>query len=327
VKKRPDHSIVYTGGGGRLGNQLIRFVHWIAWIRAQDADTAEVINLSFWPFSKYFAAWAENPACVFPQRRLATAHLLAKASDCLPSWVRSRTEWRWQSLVSKAGKTLPNCQSVVLNDEAGEAINLESPSFLEQIHRSRITVCRGWKLASWRLVAEQQDELRKLFVPATSYSKKAADFLAPIRERYDVVAGLLIRQSDYRQWQGGAFCFSQSDYRQWIRQLLEVHSGRRVAVIIASDERQDPSMFAGLPYYFTTGSVNSGGHWFESAVQLSLCDFILSPPSTFSAVAGFIGNIPLWPLTESRQTLAPEQLLRDALVGAAHHPVFAKAVK
>ncbi len=325
--RRPDHSIVYTGGGGRLGNQLIRFAHWIAWIRAQQTGTMEIINLAFWPFARYFATWSENPTCIFPPRRFDAADLVAKASNRMPSWLRIRTEWRWQSVVLKAGTWLPNWQSIALDDEAGEAIDLDSPAFAERIHRSRITTCRGWKIASWRLVAEQQKELSRLFVPTTPHLKQATDFLAPIRERHDIVAGLLIRQSDYRHWYDGAFYFSQSDYQWWIRQLLEIYADRRVAVIIASDERQDASVFAQPPCYFATGSVNKGGHWFESFVQLSMCDFILSPPSTFSAVAAFTGNIPLWPLMQRGQMLDPNQLVMEGLAGAAKHPVFAKSVK
>src|SRR5437867_1802898 len=314
--KKPNHSIVYTGGGGRLGNQLIRFAHWLAWARAQDGNV-EVINLAFWPFAEYFATWNENPGCIFPLRRAGTADLTAHLSARLPTWLRTRMEWRWQSFVQNTGKWWPQWQSISLHDSAGEEIDLDSPLFGDRINRSRVTTCRGWRIAGWRLFSEQQTELRKFFRPAAAFLHGAREFLAPLRERYDVIAGLLIRQSDYRDWRDGQFYFSAPQYATWIRQLIDLHGDRRVAVIVASDEWQDPSVLAGLPFYFASGSVNAGGHWFESFVELSLCDFIVSAPSTFSAAAAFVGNISLWPLMDRTQTLAREQVITDPMVGAA----------
>ena len=78
---------------------------------------------------------------------------------------------------------------------------------------------------------------------------------------------------------------------------------------------------------FGTGSANVGGNWFESWVELSLCDFIVSPPSTFSATAAFLGRIPIWPVLSGDQAMAFDQVIADGLVGAARHPVFSLAVK
>jgi hypothetical protein len=68
------------------------------------------------------------------------------------------------------------------------------------------------------------------------------------------------------------------------------------------------------------------GDAFDSFVELSLCDAIMSPPSTFAAMAAFVGRKPLWPLLERGQVLAPEQVILDALSDAARHPVFSCAV-
>src|SRR5262245_31907158 len=139
--KRPDHSIVYTGGGGRLGNQLISFANWLAWERLQGGEV-EIVNMAFWPFARDFQAWSDNPGCIFPQRRVETAALTARMSERLPNWLRIRLEWRWQSLVQNTGKWWPDWQSISLHDEAGEQLDLESPLFSDTIARSRSTICR-----------------------------------------------------------------------------------------------------------------------------------------------------------------------------------------
>jgi hypothetical protein len=324
--KTPAHSIIYTGGGGRLGNQLIRFAHWLAWIRAQE-ENVQLINVAFWPFAPYFVPWNEEPGCIYPRSAAGAANLTSRLMTALPDYLQRRLEVRWQLLIQKAGGRWPNSQSVVLRDDVGEAIDLDSPFFMDRLKQRRITMCRGWKISSWRLFAEQQDELRKLFQPAPRFLRRARAFIKPLRERYDVVAGLFIRQSDYREWRDGRFYFPTSEYRAWISQLIDLHAGRRVGVVIASEEVQDLAGFAGLSCHFTSGSRNVGGHWFASFAELSLCDFILSPPSTFSASAAFVGRIPLWPLVESKQTLSLDQLLPDSMVQAARHPLFSLSVK
>jgi hypothetical protein len=86
-------------------------------------------------------------------------------------------------------------------------------------------------------------------------------------------------------------------------------------------------LFAGLPCFFATGTLNAGGHWFESWVELSQCDVIVTPPSTFSATAAFVGGVPLWPVLSADQMMAPEQRIEDGMVGAARHPLFSRSVK
>jgi hypothetical protein len=323
----PPHTVIYTHGGGRLGNQVMRFAHWMAWVRAHPGEI-EVLNFAFWPFADYFASWREHPGCVFPLRP-GRADWLARRRAGLPRWLREPVEARSRlpRVVQAAGHWWPGWQAVDLDIVREESIDLDDPGFLARIARRPATTLCGWKIASWRLVAEQQAELRGFFAPAPEFARPAEEFIGGLRRRHDVVVGLLIRQSDYREWEGGRFYFSTAQYIAWIRQLLDLHAGRRVAVVVASEEWQDPAAFAGLPVYQATGNVRAGGHWFENWVGLSLCDFIVSPPSTFSATAAFRGGIPLWPIGTADQAMAFDQLIGDGMIGAATHPTFSRSVK
>jgi hypothetical protein len=319
--------VLYTHGGGRLGNQGLRFVHWIAWARAHPGEV-EVLNLAFWPYANLFARWREHPGCVFPVRP-GSPDTLARQRAAWPKrlrdWSESRT--RLGRVVQAAGHWWPRWQAIDLDIVREESIDLESPAFLTRVVRRPVTTCCGWKISCWRLVAAQQAELKEYFRPAPEFEQRAAEFIAEVRRGCDVVVGMLIRQSDYREWNDGRFCFSSEQYAAWIDQLVVLHGGRRVAVVIASEVRQDPAVFAGRPCYFATGTLNAGGHWFESWVELSLCDFIVSPPSTFSATAAFFGGIPLWPVGSVGQTMAFDQMIDGGLAGAARHPIFSHAVK
>jgi hypothetical protein len=112
-----------------------------------------------------------------------------------------------------------------------------------------------------------------------------------------------------------------------MRNVAALFPGRRVAFVVAADAPQEEADFRGLSVHFTTGSAGRGGHWFESFAALSRCDFVLSVPSTFAACAAFAGNVPLWPLAGPGVELSCDQMLAEALTGAARHPVFSEAVK
>ncbi len=324
--KRPAHRVIYTHGGGRFGNQVIRLLHWIAWARAH-APAVEVLNIAFWPYVHYFAFWREHPGCVFPVRS-GLEDWLARRCAVIPRLRRAlEGRNRLQLGVQSAGHWLPGWQAIDLDIEVGESLDLDDPAFFARVSRHRVTTCCGWKIASWRLVAEQASELRALLQPAPELARLAADFMVGIRQAHDAVIGLFIRQSDYREWEEGRFYFSSAQYVVWIRQLVDLHPGKRVAIVIASEVRQDPALFEGLPCYFASGTLNAGGHWFESWLELSLCDIIVTPPSTFSATASFLGGVPLWPVLEPQQTLSFEQCIKESLVGAARHPVYSRSVK
>ena len=321
----PSHTVIYTHGGGRLGNQLLRLAHWMAWAREHEGEV-EVIDTAFWPYAQFFEHWKNHPACVYPVRphRLDTA---ARQFSRLSVWLGPRGERCLQRAAHATGRWWPGWQARSLDDRAGESIDLESSDFFSVVTKHRVTTCAGWKISGWKFFAKHQAMIKECFRPDPVFVRCAEKFIAPLRGEYDVLAGLVIRQGDYQMWHDGRFCFSTGTYAGWIRQLIDLHPGRRVAVVMACDERQDPSAFAGLPCYFASGSANAGGHWFESFVELSRCDFVLSPPSTFGAMAAFVGGRPLWPLLAPDQALAFAQIITDALPGAAAHPVFGLSVK
>lgn len=322
---RPPHQVIYTQGGGRLGNQVLRFSHWMAWALEHPGE-AEILNLAFWPHAEYFSEWRGHPACVFPRRAHGLDPLI-RLRRGLPEWITRRLDWRIQHAVQAGGRTRPGWQAVTLDDRAAEAIDLAGMDFLARVKRERVTVCAGWRIAGWELLAKHQAAVRGRFHAAERFARPAGEFIAALRARHILVIGVLVRQSDYREWDDGRFYFSSEQYARWIRQALDLHPGRRVAVVVASEVRQDAALFKDLPVHQAPGNPGTSGHWFEKWVVLSRCDLVLTPPSTFSATAAFVGQVPLWPLLHAQQTLALDQIIPDGMIGAARHPVFSRAVK
>jgi len=318
-------TLIYTHGGGRLGNQIIRLAHWLAWARTHETRV-EVINMGFWRYAEYFEHWHNQTGCAFPLSS-SKANFLAATLNLIPGAIRSRLEPRMHRLIHEVVRRCPGGASIALDDPKAESLNLDDPAFLTAVIQRRMTVCSGWKIAGWRSFNEQQPQLRSFFQPRSRWANTSKNFVDSVRCKYDVVAGLLIRQSDYVTWNQGRFYFPVTQYVQWIRQLFDLYAGKRLAVLIMSEERQTLDGLLDLPVYLATGNPGSNGHWFENWIELSLCDFILSPPSTFSATAAFLHGAPLWPLVVANQVLAFDQMLCNPLVDAANHAEFGQSVQ
>ena len=65
-----------------------------------------------------------------------------------------------------------------------------------------------------------------------------------------------------------------------------------------------------------TGSIGQAGNMVESILELSLCDYLLIPDTTFSGWASFIRDVPIFLVTSKTQKLSLESTVKaDAILG------------
>ncbi len=192
-------------------------------------------------------------------------------------------------------------------------LNLAAPEGFHLINKLNTTILSGWGICDWKLVEKHQEKIRKVLKIHQKYFGVSNSFMVGKRQDYDFIVGVMIRQGDYKLWKNGQYYFSIKQYSNWIDQLNVVFRSRgRVGFILASDVPQDLKNFTNQNIHFTTGIANSSGHYVESISQLSLCDVIMSPPSSFSLWAAFLGNIPFIPLVDTHQLMAAEQALNKS---------------
>ena len=312
--------LIYTAGAGRLGNQVIRFAHWIAWA-LENSRAVEVRDLAFWPYAEYFATWRAHPGCVFPLRADGWDEI-ARWLRLLPAPLRHRLDLRVQRQVQARGHPRAGWQAVALDDAARELLDLADPAWARRLEGHAVTTCAGWRFASWEMLGRQEAAVRQYFQPAPRYAAAAGEYLGALRQRHGFIIGVHVRQGDYRTWEDGRFYFPIDQYEQWIGQALTLHADRNPVVVVVSDEPLAGTFGAGRPV-----QVRREREAFADWTVLSLCDVILCPPSTFPATAAFAGARPLWPVVRPDQVLDRAQVIADGLLGAARHPEFSLAVK
>src|SRR6185312_11588390 len=124
--RRKPPLVIYTHGAGRLGNQLLRFLHWISWVKTLD-DTVVLLNFAFWRYASYFDVWSARPSCVIPLKySTPIIDFAARSLSLAPQFILTRLEGRWipQRLLYRAASAYPNSHAILLNDQAGEHVDL-----------------------------------------------------------------------------------------------------------------------------------------------------------------------------------------------------------
>lgn len=330
-------TIVYTKGGGRLGNQLINYAHLLAF--QLEHPEFEVYDLAFVP---YIEAYGRTD--------LELVDLSSLSFDGV--WKRLvRIFWDWDRIASIRdfypinrlrhqsvhyfAQYHPDMQSIVggkphaLFDIPGdqyEKFDLTEEPNVDRLRSKEVTLLAGWGVRCWPLVSKHLPTIRQRLQPGEQYRSVAESFVAPLRERYDKLVGVLIRQGDYRTWNDGRYFFESDRYKELMEAYADKFPSQDVGFIIASDETQDERLFADDDFNLATGEAVGPGHYLENFTELSLCDEILTPPSTFSIFAAVLGKCPVIPLHPDVEVEGFEEI-NDPIGDGRRHPVLSQAIK
>lgn len=147
---------------------------------------------------------------------------------------------------------------------------------------------KGWHTRlDTRYIAQAKPELKKIFQPAENVLDECRNNIHACKG--EIIVGVHIRRGDYSTWNDGKFFFDNATYRNLMLQVERMFGGKNVSFVICSNENIDLSEFEGLDCHATNAT-----NVLVDIYTLSMCDFIIGPPSTFSRWASFIGEKPLY---------------------------------
>ena len=108
-----------------------------------------------------------------------------------------------------------------------------------------------------------------------------------MRKEGKIIVGVHVRRTDYKEWNNGAYYYGYETYRSFMEQIVKF-SDKAVHFVICSDEKLEKGVFDPIK-----GQVTISDNDFMTDLSiLSLCDYIIGPPSTFASYASFYGNTP-----------------------------------
>lgn len=131
--------------------------------------------------------------------------------------------------------------------------------------------------------AKHQKEIRKYFSFRDEIKKKCHKVMLNIRTNDKPLVGVHIRRGDYNTFNNGCWYYSDEEYLRWMNDLAAC---RKVRFVISSNEKVNINFFvdSGLDVISISGTA------VEDLCCLSMCDFIMGPPSTYSWWAAMYGN-------------------------------------
>ena len=307
----------------------------------------DLINLAFLPYSSLILETSDDKFCIFPTKheRYRALRKLYIFLNKLPEFYRKRINRLIILLLYLYNVFSSHTQAIVVGNAYGikffgkrldefpiklkvQKFDLEHHVDTSLLDQAATTFLCGWQIRCWNLVKKHEVKIRASLSLEPKYMNIANKFIQDLRQKYNFLIGVLIRQNDYARWLDGKFYFTTEQYIEWIVQAAKIFENHgKVGFIIAADQPQNLALFQPLNAHFSTGIAGGSGHYLESMVELSRCDIIMTPPSTFSAWSGFMGNTPLLPLYKQSQVISRNDLLNNHLFDALEHHYMSFAVK
>jgi hypothetical protein len=190
-------------------------------------------------------------------------------------------------LASITGIKIPfvTFHSVSKYDADNKAFDMNDQRFLKQI-KSSIVIPDGWQYRDYSNLKKHQKQIREFFSPLDCHKKAIRLEIDSARKKGDILIGVHIRRTDYRDFYGGKWFYQNNVYASKMQDIEQVFTGKRCVFIICSDELVDIADFNNFSVLISERTP------IVDLYLLAECDYIIGPPSTFSAWASFYNDVP-----------------------------------
>jgi hypothetical protein len=262
---------------GRLANRLWIFSYFAA--NAIEYDY-KLLYRNFDEFIRYF------PAC--NKNQFGGYKIRARISRFLP--LDYFLYWVFQIFIEIINKFDIQFGKVkIIRIKIGIIFDLKQEKFIEGARKDLIFIRNGgFHYQDQENLMKHSEKIRKFFEPDPKYRHNVANLFNREKLPNHLLVGVHLRKYDYKRFLGGKLFFSDDTYLKNIQLIGETLSEKshQVQFLICSDEPIEAESFTGINYFTGTG------HLIEDLYAFSKCDYIIGPPSTYTAWASFFGNVP-----------------------------------
>jgi len=133
------------------------------------------------------------------------------------------------------------------------------------------------------------DTIKHLYTPDKSITGAVDSIFLNNRIKKSRIFGVHIRRGDYVTYQNGKYFYDLEEYKILMEQVVNLFPEEKVIFFIASNENISSSIFSTMDCFLLPNSFAV-----KDLYGLGLCDYIIGPPSTFSAWASLYGDVPLY---------------------------------
>ncbi len=165
----------------------------------------------------------------------------------------------------------------------------------QMLQQKKLVFVHGWRFRNFELTEKYQKELvakysvlPELYETNELYQK----VLNTDRSAYNLV-GVHVRKGDYRTWKNGIYFFEDTVYQAYMNNMdaaLSKATGKQTMFLVFSNET--------LQIQPSETVLISKNPWYVDQKIMSLCDYLIGPPSTFTLWASYLGNARYYQITD-----------------------------
>ena len=181
------------------------------------------------------------------------------------------------------------------------------------VERCRIWLERGatnlllwnWNFRNDGAVVRHRKKIVAYLLAKDAHCVRPNEIVGNARSDGVVVVGVHVRRGDYREAAPNWF-YDDATYLRFMKDFEMSHGGR-VKFVAVSNEPVDDSFFKenGIDLVVASGTPQ------EDVVTLSLCDYIMGPPSTFSWWAAYYGDKPRVSLRGRDEAVSLDRFIKE----------------
>ena len=260
--------IILCDKPGRLGNRILWHAHFISFV--EEHPNFRIINASFEDYYGVFKSFDNDTLGRFPEKTNRLTFLskfqLFRKFQFLTTYTVYRILDRFK---------VDNDWVTSYDYDYDKTIDLNDNQVFNQLSKSKYNFIRGFWCNS--NVINSRDTIKQHFKLTKS---------TPIGSSFNV--GLHVRRTDYKYLLKGKYFFDIPTYKNWIDQIIEKHKDRPdLKIFICSDCYEELRNIPELDHPRIQLANRSLIDDFDILTQ---CDVVYAVPSTFSAMAAFLGQ-------------------------------------
>jgi hypothetical protein len=273
--------VIIAHPSGQLCNRLWLYANFIGNSCEYGYNLA---NLAFYEYAEHFESLKDDLLCRYPSRSGMSFNARIRKLLCMMVWAPLRV----LSAVGITSMSLFAILDIRHYRGAERSFDLRGAEWKSALNK-RVVFVKGLEFRDWESLVKYRHEILLFLAPRSEYVN-AAKVLAE-KARMDsecILCGVHIRLGDYKQHKSGCWFYSFEQYMAKMQEFSDLFGTRKpVRFLVCSNENLPQDAFRGLPVTF------GSGQFMEDLMALSQCDYIMGPPSTYSAWASFCGDVPL----------------------------------
>ncbi len=184
-------------------------------------------------------------------------------------------------------------------DKESELAQAEG-KLLKAFENHDVVYVAGWRFRLAELTEKYWDEISANYAlnPIYYEDRTLVSRVNDMKSNGYVVVGVHIRRGDYQTWKGGIYCYDDAVYKNQMdsvsKQLIALGKVNHVFVLFSNVE---------VGFQKAENILVSNEKWFVDHHLMSLCNYLIGPPSTFTLWASYVGRVKLFHLYTSNEQI------------------------